>query len=314
MICTLPIDRKFRLDHTSGRDVSDGRTTVSPNAGGDAEALTALLRDLHAELGDFSYEWLAACAVYPGLHWHLTVYLGAVLAKAQNAPIPDENAHLAIARLPWFRNGSMPDDLRLRLIRGLEPECRETVRQAIKQLFYQAMVQPVDARDRTFEIDFARTPPPGWPYALRWLRAKAAPDAPVHDAIFVNYMVGRKLRPIDLRLDRALVTLFRARLSWSIRLLDQLRPGSLQPFLRLSRFARREVHTLRHILIRARQVIAGLLNLLAMVIPIAGTIVLIVGIIAVIIAVVFWFGRGPLSWLLDTVLPIWVNLQSPHGP
>src|SRR5512134_2681795 len=97
----------------------DSSSSAAAGKGGQDEALNALLRDLGAELGDFGYQWLAACAVYPRLHWHLTIYLGMELARTQDQPPPDENVHLALARLPWFRKGSMPDDLRLRLIGDL---------------------------------------------------------------------------------------------------------------------------------------------------------------------------------------------------
>lgn len=180
--------------------------------GGHDEALGALLRDLRAELGEFGYQWLAACAVYPRLHWHLTVYLGAELAKARHLPLPNEGAFLALARLSWFRKGRMPDAMRLRLLADLIPDNRETVREAIKRLFHGAMGAAADSADGTFEIAFAgEAPPPGWREALRRMLATADPDSPVHDAIFVRYMLRRPPGPLDLRLDRALVGLFGAR-------------------------------------------------------------------------------------------------------
>jgi tetratricopeptide (TPR) repeat protein len=189
------------------------RSILPPKLEQGDKGLSALLRDLRAELGEFGYQWLAACAVYPGLHWNLTVFLGAGLARANNVPRPDEDAHLALARLPWFRKGSMPDELRLALIDELSPSNLKATREALKRLFHLAMKLPAGTSEPAYEINVAQTAPPGWRDIFRRLRATAEPDAPIHDAIFVRYMMGRRPSAAGLRLDRALVRLFGAHLA-----------------------------------------------------------------------------------------------------
>jgi hypothetical protein len=76
-----------------------------------APELDALCQKLKSGLGPFGYQWLCACAVYPGLRLPLTSYLGAELARAVDRRVPGEAEHMALARLPWFRAGWMPDDL-----------------------------------------------------------------------------------------------------------------------------------------------------------------------------------------------------------
>jgi hypothetical protein len=87
---------------------------------------------LRSYLGEEAFQWLCACAVYPELHWDLTLHLGS-LPRMGAGLISDENL-LRLIRLQWFRAGSMPDELRLRLIGGLEPERERAVRSAIIEL------------------------------------------------------------------------------------------------------------------------------------------------------------------------------------
>jgi WD40 repeat protein len=90
---------------------------------------------LRAYLGEDAFQWLCACAVYPELHWELTLHLGSLprMGSGQNALINEANL-LRLIRLPWFRTGSMPDELRLQLIGALEPERERAVRSAIIEL------------------------------------------------------------------------------------------------------------------------------------------------------------------------------------
>ena len=61
-------------------------------------------------LGEPAFRWVCACALYPELHWDLTLALGKLTELG-----PDtftEEALLHIVRLPWFRQGWIPDDVR----------------------------------------------------------------------------------------------------------------------------------------------------------------------------------------------------------
>jgi len=76
-----------------------------------------LVEALCKYLGEATFKWLCACAVYPELHWDLTLQLGSLVCMDQG--LISETNLLRLARLPWFRSGFMSDDLRLPLIRAL---------------------------------------------------------------------------------------------------------------------------------------------------------------------------------------------------
>lgn len=90
------------------------------------------MADLKAYLGEDTFQWLCACAVYPELHWDLTLYLGSLQCMSA-ALIREENV-LRMIRLPWFRTGSIPDETRWELIRQLDPARIRAVRTAIVDL------------------------------------------------------------------------------------------------------------------------------------------------------------------------------------
>ena len=82
--------------------------------------------ELRNYLGEAGYKWLSACAMYPELHWDLTLHLG-TLDVVGNDLLTEENV-LRLIRLPWFRTGSMPDDVRVQLLDGLPKDVSEAVR------------------------------------------------------------------------------------------------------------------------------------------------------------------------------------------
>jgi hypothetical protein len=90
------------------------------------------LEDLRSHLGEPGFRWLCACAVYPELHWDMTLSLGAL--PAINQGLLREETLLQLARLPWLRRGSLPDELRLRLIEQLDPELEKEIREAVAGL------------------------------------------------------------------------------------------------------------------------------------------------------------------------------------
>jgi Transglycosylase SLT domain len=93
-----------------------------------AEVVTAL----RAYLGEPTFRWLCACAVYPELHWNLTLYLGAL--HTMGGDLISEKNLLRLARLPWFRSGTIPDELRWLLLRELDEGSERAVRLAIIEL------------------------------------------------------------------------------------------------------------------------------------------------------------------------------------
>jgi type VI secretion system protein ImpL len=83
-------------------------------------------------LDDPTFRWLAACAIYPELHWDLTLYLGSLPCFSPGL-VTEQNL-LKLVRLPWFRRGSIPDELRWALIQELGQDREKAVREAIVDL------------------------------------------------------------------------------------------------------------------------------------------------------------------------------------
>ena len=86
-------------------------------------------QELRAYLGGDTFQWLCATAVYPELHWDLTLRLGSLPCMAKDL-MSEENL-LRLSCLPWFRTGLIPDELRWVLINGLDKEKLKDVRKTI---------------------------------------------------------------------------------------------------------------------------------------------------------------------------------------
>ena len=78
-------------------------------------------------LGPEVFQWLCACAVYTELHWDLTLLLASLPGMPQG--LMTEDNLLRLVRLPWFRAGMLPDELRWLLLRKLSPEREQEVLQ-----------------------------------------------------------------------------------------------------------------------------------------------------------------------------------------
>ncbi|MFN0213389.1 MAG: hypothetical protein ACKVT2_03970, partial [Saprospiraceae bacterium] len=83
--------------------------------------------------------WIAACAVYPELHWDMTLYLGELLSEPNSQLLSSENL-VQICRLPWFTTGEIPLEARKTLIAWLEKDHPDTllrIREGIHRLLAQ---------------------------------------------------------------------------------------------------------------------------------------------------------------------------------
>jgi formylglycine-generating enzyme required for sulfatase activity len=96
--------------------------------------------ELRRYLGEETFQWLCACAVYPELHWDLTLYLGTLTCMPESL-VKEENL-LRLIRLPWYRTGVMPDELRWELIGELDLEKSRSIRGAIIELLEKNPAPP----------------------------------------------------------------------------------------------------------------------------------------------------------------------------
>jgi formylglycine-generating enzyme required for sulfatase activity len=80
----------------------------------------SVLRSLRQHFDPGLQAWIAACAVYPALHFDLTLRLGRLTSDAMGYNMVTAFNLLALARLPWFTAGRIPPDVRSELIDFLE--------------------------------------------------------------------------------------------------------------------------------------------------------------------------------------------------
>lgn len=123
-----------------------GRDSDMPLDSLDHSALTSSLRSY---LGEPTFQWLCACAVYPEIHWDLTMYLGSLGCMREDL-LTEENLR-RLVRLPWLHNGSIPDEVRWVLINELDPVKEKCVRKALIELLEKN--PPPEAYKRTYAAD-----------------------------------------------------------------------------------------------------------------------------------------------------------------
>ncbi|MCP4697176.1 MAG: hypothetical protein GY862_10045, partial [Gammaproteobacteria bacterium] len=133
-----------------------------------------MLKDLWSAtyLGDTGFIWLAACAVYPELRWPLTLELGRHVTDENNALIKFCLSRLA--PLPWFRQGEMPDWMRLALLEALSKEQERLVRRIVGE------VLNFPATKADFSLDAV----------LQENKQSSGNDA-WHDYVFLRFMDNR---------------------------------------------------------------------------------------------------------------------------
>ena len=165
--------------------------------------ISALCGELAFYLGPHGYRWLCALAIYPNLEWYLTLYLGLQLRHHDDRAVLDEATLMAMTRLPWLRYGSMPDWLRLRLLRDLSKADETHVRSSLYDLLKKR-----ETSGSRFRLDVARPPEPAaiglgdklrrWVVRFAWRRviklwASTESEAgPLHDQVFIGFMLGKK--------------------------------------------------------------------------------------------------------------------------
>ena len=182
-----------------------------------AEEVERLTRDLRWYLRK-DYDWLAACAIYPELRWDLTLELGRVLAAAEGRTREDATVLLRLVRLPWFRQGSFPDWLRLWLRTDLTDGRERAVRGTLEQLLVgsERVENAGFTTGPTLTIAQAAGADGGALGALaqgirRALARTQDPDGPLNDYVFASFLEGRSPDPLDFRVPASVRALLEAK-------------------------------------------------------------------------------------------------------
>ncbi|MBP8122152.1 MAG: hypothetical protein KAZ26_05895 [Caldilineaceae bacterium] len=162
-----------------------------------------ILLELKEYLGYIGYTWLCACAVYPGLDWNLTLFLGNAVSGATRAQQLASERVLDLARLPWFRYGYMPDWLRILLIGSLPGESEQRIRRSLDAL----LISAIQGGDDSFALEIAQSKSP---LILRLGRSlhqllgqKREKNSPLQEHVYMNFMAGRK-RQLAVQLPQSL--------------------------------------------------------------------------------------------------------------
>jgi TonB family protein len=172
-----------------------------------AEIVAALRRSL----GEDAFQWLAACAVYTELQWNLTLYIGS-LPSMPTGLVTEANL-LKLIRLPWFRVGIIPDELRWLLINELAPERQRAVRAALIELLEKDPAPPETFASDQYRLNL---------FAQRWLQSrtrkrlreltelvKQLPRSQVvRDLTLIRFLESARRSPVDFLLPDRLRKLF----------------------------------------------------------------------------------------------------------
>jgi TPR repeat protein len=115
-----------------------------------------LLEVLRQGLGAAGLRWLAATTIYPELRWPLTLALKSVVQDKRegNPQLGDEL--IAVARLPWFRMGWMPDWLRTMLQAATADTSRGEARRVVLEAL--GMGRPRDLGREDLDINLVDQP------------------------------------------------------------------------------------------------------------------------------------------------------------
>jgi formylglycine-generating enzyme required for sulfatase activity len=148
----------------------------------DEAVQTQLLAQLADFLGDEGLLWLSACAVYPELHWQLTLYMGQDKLN--------ESLLLRLARLPWLRYGTMPDWLRFLLLTQLDKAEEQQIRQRLALLLSLSVAKDSDKgftlaiANKSALFNLAQQ-------ILAFWTHKADDESVLKDYVFQSFMDGR---------------------------------------------------------------------------------------------------------------------------
>lgn len=188
------------------RDVDMLLDSVAPPA----DYLRQLMASLEAEYrhapgGDaVSFAWLCGLAVYPELHWGLTLEVGAAVAMALEPESLDDGGRRRaqrlthLARLPWLRHGHMPDWLRDALLDRLDGPAEAAVRQRIKA-YLEALARRESLPGQSDELAISLDPRDARPWRDIWRgmrRLVGVERNPVarNDRVFLRFMNGGRRR------------------------------------------------------------------------------------------------------------------------
>ena len=122
-----------QLDAGEDADPESWRSRIVDAQMEDIDLGDSLIESLLQHFSLPVFNWIAACAVYPNLHWDLTRYLGQKLSTPEDPLLTIENL-AELNSLPWFVQGNIPKTARVLLLNYLEREQPATLFQTRQYL------------------------------------------------------------------------------------------------------------------------------------------------------------------------------------
>ncbi|MFM7558793.1 GUN4 domain-containing protein, partial [Cylindrospermopsis raciborskii] len=162
--------------------------------------IDAMLVSLEEYLGKNNFYWLGACAIFPELHWNITVYLGNTLKTEEGHSLLEVGSLTKLARLPWLRCGYMPDWLRSILIAKLTNEQKHTIRTVFKDL----LITAVQGSEGRLQLEIAKKHHSflykllANPMMFYLLSRRVSEGSQLKDYLFVSFMTKQSKLTIEV--------------------------------------------------------------------------------------------------------------------
>ncbi|MGD8912615.1 MAG: formylglycine-generating enzyme family protein [Candidatus Thiodiazotropha sp.] len=155
---------------------------------------------LYEYLGQSGYRLLSACAVYPQLVSVLTLSLDQLLYPGDSGTQREQRL-VRLSRLPWFREGRIPDYLRRDLLKRVAKPVLERINDAYRQIFDRVSDSPGQQRTN---LPFITRRTGGYRAYIRDLVRFAPAGTPMADSLFADVLFGGRQSLLDYVLPKQL--------------------------------------------------------------------------------------------------------------
>ncbi len=94
---------------------------------------------------EFLFQWLCAMAISPSIYWQTMLGIGDALQRERYRDRTiTYSLLLKLVRIPWMRDAAFPEELRLDLLKALEPHNEQIARQTLIKLMEEAKLKMDD--------------------------------------------------------------------------------------------------------------------------------------------------------------------------
>jgi hypothetical protein len=161
-----------------------------------------LLDALTMGLPKSAFDLLCVLALFGEVRLDLTLAAGREMTSRDGKPLLNETSFAALAWLPWFRLGRMPDWLRLDLVQCLDRRRLQQAHDFYKRWLTDLDTQRTDGEKLLVLSDRAFN---------RWLArlARSESGRVIRDVLFLSFMRKEKLDALNLEAPKALTRILR---------------------------------------------------------------------------------------------------------